>query len=77
MHAMREEGSAFLEEIAAFLDREAPLLDRANEADGPVELAWQPNTQKRRDYVRTTSAHSAPLIARAFTSNHSADARRG
>ncbi|MFG1711193.1 hypothetical protein ACFLIM_49390 [Nonomuraea sp. M3C6] len=52
------------------------LLDRANEADGAVELAWQPDTRERRDYV-PTSARNALLIARAFTSTHSRDAGRG
>ncbi|MEU7748081.1 hypothetical protein [Nonomuraea sp. NPDC049158] len=60
----------------SFLDREALLLDRANEADGAVEPAWQADTQERRDYV-PTSARSALLIARAFTSSHPRDAGRG
>ncbi|MFI6801165.1 hypothetical protein [Streptosporangium canum] len=68
VRAMREEGGAFL-------DREALLLDRANEADGPVDLAWPTGTRERRDYV-PTSARSALLIARAFSRTHPADTGR-
>ncbi|MGW0192497.1 hypothetical protein [Nonomuraea sp. NPDC003201] len=62
VRTMREEGGAFLEEAAAFLGPEALLLNRANEADGPVDLAWQADTLERRDYV-PTGTRSAVLIA--------------
>ncbi|GLX00054.1 hypothetical protein [Microtetraspora sp. NBRC 16547] len=44
---------------------------RANEAGGPVVLAWQADTRERRDYVPTNACS-----ARAFTRTHPADTGR-